>query len=245
MRDRKLIELMDETAVLCGMSDQMNDDGTKRILSAHLNNAQKFLYEKEDLKRLQYTWTLNCVVGQQYYDYPTLTHAVPEGDGTEMVTDRPNPDKFINVTLIRGTSQYTPLAEGIDPLLYNQQNNNQPWRYELRGQIELWPVPDQTYPIQIQAVAALRRLKDDDDRCTVDGDLMVLLAAGAVKGNVGLQDSSGFGAMASSILRSRNAKKHGLTRYIPSPAVMTDTSVLSPDQIPPVPQPRVTDWSGF
>lgn len=243
MRDMKLIELMDQAAIACGMADQMNDDGTKRVLSFHLNNAQKFLYEKEDLARLQYTWTLNCVVGQQFYDYPTLSHPIQEGDTTETVVDRPNPDMFINVTLIRGTDQYLPLSQGIDPLLYNQPDVNQPWRFELRGQIELWPRPDLTYPIQIQAVAALRRLRDDDDRCTMDGDLMVLLAAGAIKGNIGLQDSAGFGAMATSIMRSRNARKHGLTRYIPSPAVLTPTSILSPDQIPPVPQPRVTDWT--
>ena len=147
------------------------------------------------------------------------------------------------VTLVRGSDQYIPLSEGIDPILYNAPDNNQPWRYELRGQIELYPAPDLVYPIQFQGYVALRPLQSLDDRCTVDGDLMLLLASAAFKGNVGAPDGAGYAQMASSILASRKARGHGLTRYIPGPAVVTRSSPLSADQIPPIPQPRAIDWS--
>lgn len=238
MRQPKLIELLDDLAIAANMADMATDEGTRRLLAFQLRRAQNFIYWQTDWRQLVATFTLTTVVttgvGQRFYDYPTLDQTI---DG-QTVTDTLEPTRITQVTLQRGTARY-PVLCGIDQLLYANTSQMPPYRFEPRQQIELFPAPDNVYTLYFEGCIAQRRFVDDDDRATCHADVVLELAAAAVKGNWGQADAGAYANQAGALLRQRNAKNHGTQRYIPGVAVLTPTSPLSPTNLTPWPEPTL------
>lgn len=235
MRQPKLIELLDDLAIASNMADQADDPGTRRTLMFQLRRAQNFLYWKTDWQALVATFDLATVAGQRFYDYPTLTQTI----NGENITDTLEPSRIQQVTLQRGTRRLL-IEQGIDQLLYNNTTQMPPYRFVPRQQIELFPTPDAVYTVHLQGCIALRPFTDDDDRATVRGDVLLELAAAAVKAGWGQADASAYGQQAGALLRTLNAKAHGLTRYVPGVAVRTPSSSLSVNDLTPWPEPALT-----
>lgn len=243
MRQPKLIELLDDLAIASNMADMADDPGTRRLLIFQLRRAQNFIYWNTDWRQLVASFPLTTVVtngvGQRFYDYPTIEQTI-DGD---TITDTLEPQRILEVTLQRGTARFR-VECGIDPLLYTTTTQMPPYRFEPRQQIELYPAPDAAYTVHFQGCIALRRFQDDDDRATCHGDIVLELAAAAVKAGWGQADASAYGQQAAALLRKRNAKNHSTQRYIPGVAVATPTSPLSPSNIAPWPEPTlVGNWS--
>lgn len=243
MRQPKLIELLDDLAIAANMADQADDPGTRRLLGFQLRRAQNFIYWKTDWRQLVATFTVTTTitagVGERFYDYPTLVQTI---DG-ETITDTLEPTRILQVTLQRGTARY-PVLCGIDQLLYMNTSQMPPYRYEPRQQIEVFPAPDAAYPIHFEGCIALRPFRDDDDRATCHADVVLELAAAALKGNWGQTDAGAYAQQAGALLRVRNAKNHSTQRYVPGVAVLTPTSPLSPTQLMPWPEPTFTGNAG-
>ncbi len=241
MRQPKLIELMDDLATACNMADQMEDEGTLKTLAFNLRTAQNFLYEKTSWRRLVRTFQFNTVLGQRFYDYPTLPIVI-QG---QTINDTPNPRRILQWTLQRGSARY-PVKDGINQLLYNNTSQQQPYRIEPREQIEVFPEPDNVYTVYMEACIDLRPFRDQDDRATCDGNLILLLATASLKGNWNQIDSGAYAQQAISILRTQNANDHGKQRYIPGTGILTPTSPISPEAVAPWPMPEHTgNWSDW
>lgn len=237
MRQPKLIELLDDLAIAANMADMADDPGTRKTLGFHLRRAQNFIYWNTDWRQLVATFALPTVitngVGQRFYDYPTLVQTI---DG-ESITDTLEPTRILQVTLLRGTRRM-PVLCGIDQMLYNNTTQMPPYRFEPRQQIELFPAPDGVYTLYFEGCIALRQFIEDDDRATVHADVVLELAAAALKSNWGQADAGAYGQQAAALLRKRNAKNHSLQRYIPGSA-RTPTSPLSPTELMPWPEPTL------
>lgn len=234
MRQPKLIELLDDLAIAANMADMADDEGTRKTLAFQLRRAQNFIYWNTDWRQMVATFTLTTVAGQRFYDYPTLVQTI---DGAEL-TDTLEPQRILQVTLARG-SRRVPVDCGIDQLLYSNTSQMPPARFEPRQQIELWPTPDQAYTLYFEGCIALRPFRDPDDRATVHADIVLELAAAALKSAWGQGDASAYGQQAGALLRKRNAKNHSTQRYIPGAAVRTPTSPLSPNELVPWPEPQI------
>lgn len=238
MRQPKLIELLDDLAIAANMADMGDDPGTRRTLIFHLKRAQNFIYWNTDWRQLVASFPLQTVVtagvGQRFYDYPTLSQTI----NGETILDTLEPTRITQVTLQRGTRRMRVLC-GIDQLLYSNTTQMPPYRFEPRQQIELFPAPDNVYTIWFEGCIALRRFQDDDDRATCHGDIVLELAAAAVKAGWGQADAGSYGQQAAALLKRRNAKNHSTQRYIPGVAIPTPTSPLSPTTLAPWPEPML------
>lgn len=242
MRQAKLIELMDDLATASNMADQMEDEGTQKTLALHLRLAQNFLYEKTDWRKLIRTFQFDTIVGQRFYDYPTLPYT--DADGLAQ-TDAPNAERVIQWTLQRGDARY-PLKDGINQLLYNNTSQQQPYRLEPREQIEIFPEPDNVYTVYMEACIDLRPFRDKDDRATCNNNLIMLLATASLKGNWNQIDAGAYAQQAISLLRTLNANDHGKKRYISGVGILTPTSPVSPESWSPWPMPEHQgNWSDW
>ncbi len=238
MRQAKLIELQDELAIACSVASQQDDPETLRTLTFHLNRAQKFLYWKFNWRDLIATFTFQTAAGVTEYDYPTIARVI---DGVEVI-DQLEPRRITSTTLERSTTR-APMFDGINPILYSTTQSQQPFRYEPRLQLEVFPTPDKAYPVFLQGYVRIRRFKDQDDFCTVDADMVLLVATANLKATWGQDDASSYQQEAASLFKSLNGADHGLQRHIPM-AAGTPSSPKSPmDYYPwPLPTPTGGNW---
>jgi len=109
-----------------------------------------------------------------------------------------------------------PMTEGIDWQhdSYNSPDAR-PLRYEIRDQLEVWPKADRTnYTLRYEYVRKLGEFETDDDRATVDDNLLLLHALTTGKGHYGQDDFNIVLAQATQMINNLKAKNHGNKRYI-------------------------------
>lgn len=136
-----------------------------------LQRTQRTLWMEHDWPNLAYDDFVTVSVGNRFYQYPT-----------DMTFEQ------VNKIYCHYASEYTPLLYGIRPEDYATYNPDtttgwplQRWRHRPdKGQFEVWPTPNQTGSLLFRAQMQLAPLVDDDDVCTLDGDLIVLYAASEV-----------------------------------------------------------------
>lgn len=78
-------------------------------------------------------------------------------------------------------NQYTPLGYGISMQNRNAQSGmSDPamrWQISDDRQYEIWPIPASERPLVIEAYLSLRPMVNENDKCTLDGTMLVLFAA--------------------------------------------------------------------
>jgi len=114
--------------------------------------------------------------GQRYYNYPT---------GVEL--------KTVQDVYVLWGDRYHRIERGIEPHHYNAYNSDQGARLDptLRWapygptQVEIWPIPASASSLRFVAKRAFAQMVDEDDRCGLDTDLVVLFSAAALTKNDG------------------------------------------------------------
>lgn len=109
-----------------------------------------------------------------------------------------------------------PMVEGID---WNHDNydatNGRPRRYEIRDQLEVWPKSDSTnYTLRYEYVKRLGEFETDDDRATIDDNVVFLHALATAKGHYGQKDFNLVLAQANLLMDNLRGKNHGNRRYV-------------------------------
>lgn len=85
----------------------------------------------------------------------------------------------------------------------------------IRTQIELWPVDsDNNYPWKIEGYIKLAPFVDDNDRATIDDDLILLYAEAFGKAHLNKPDAGVVMAQLRERLRLLRGQQHGNQRYI-------------------------------
>ena len=158
-------DLQSRILVRLGFANQASNPppGMAALVQDFLMSAQTFLYKRYmqlHTKRF-FRWKINP--GQRFYSLKDNDENVLEG-----VTMDPN--KTIEWCGIQDSRNvWYPMIQGIPPQLYTMITK--PWRparYELRGAIEIYPVPDQTYWLWVRAhfglMSFVNPTRHDDDR---------------------------------------------------------------------------------
>jgi hypothetical protein len=166
--NKTLQELRDKLRVRLGFGAQSSKSGPQtKILNDFIQESQEDLYKEVNWKQLRKIWTLKPGIDQQYLDYP----------------DDMGPNRILQIASRSADSinppNYCDMTEGIEiQNLNNKVDYNKPIRYELREQIEIWPIMDEIgTEIRIEGLIRLERFEFDSDRLTVPEDGLVSLLA--------------------------------------------------------------------
>lgn len=184
--------------------------GMQLLINDFLTSAQTFLYKRYmqlHTKRL-FRWKVNP--GQRFYSLK---------DNDENVLENVNldPTKCIEWAGIQDTRNvWYPLVQGIPPQLYTMITK--PWRpsrYELRGAIEVYPMPDQTYFLWMRAHFGLRPFVNPTDTTTIDSELVFLHALANAKAHYGQPDANNIESQANAYRAELVAASHQTAHYLP------------------------------
>ncbi len=155
-----------------------------------------------------FTWTL--VAGTRFY----LTTADDEGATTPDYVLNPLRVKGVWIEDLNGT--FLPMTEGIDPTLYTSESSQGlPHYYEIRQAIEVFPAPDAAYKIHVKADFSNLPFADDADVCSIDDELLFLLALANAKSHYGQADAQNYFTQATNHLGQLTAGAHTGARYVP------------------------------
>jgi len=214
-----LAELRERMMIRLGYSAQRANPppGMSAEIDDFLRSAQRLLYVKNPSLRTErfYRWTM--IPGIRYY-------GIPDNDTQTEFTDilascNKDPDVYgitwVGFEDLNGAWQ--PLTCGINPALYTDSVNTTGWpsHYEVRGCIEIWPAPSDSYKLWVKGRFGIEPFTANGDRATIDDELVFLLALGNAKAHRGQRDAQGVLAQAGQYLLDVKAGRHLTRRYIP------------------------------
>lgn len=185
--------------------------GMLDLIDDFLRSAQTTLYKRYTQLQTErfFTWTL--VAGQNMYDL-TLNDQVEDETCTKTI----DPLRLTWAGVQDLNNAWYPISEGIPPEFYTMNpNQGLPARFEIRQCLEVFPTPDAAYKIQLKGFFGLLPLEDEDDRTTIDSELVFLTALAAAKFHYGKDDAGVVKKEAEAYLGTLVAGKHGLKRYVP------------------------------
>lgn len=202
---------IEQSQQMLGAYLRRSPPSVRRTTTEILRGAQRFLFDKVASFRQSrfFRWPLQQ--GVRFYDFGGNDDTcglrfVPELVEGVYVTDRDCPHE-----------QWRPLACGINPQLYNGGvRESWPQRYEFRQCIEVFPAPDgrEGY-LRIKAKFDIQPFEEDEDRTTIDADLVLLHAIAVAKQQYGQQDWQQYQAMVQSRIGDIVAGSHHTRRYVP------------------------------
>jgi hypothetical protein len=207
-----LAALTTRTLIRLGFANQAANPppGMTALIQDFLISAQTFLYKRYTqlhTKRF-FRWKVNP--GQRFYSLKDNDENVLEG-----VTMDPN--KTIEWCGIQDSRNvWYPMIQGIPPQLYTMITK--PWRparYELRGAIEIYPAPDQTYWLWVRAHFGLMSFANPTDTTTIDAELVFLWALANAKAHYGQPDAQNVAGQANSYKAELIAATHQTAHYVP------------------------------
>lgn len=202
-------EIVYRVAVRCGYAGQGGASGIQRpIMKDFVQSAQTQLIE-------QYHDTVLRIINDD--DPGTLTTGATLYD----IPDNAPPDDFKEIRLLtlEGDASYPQLVRGITHAMRAYTERRRPTHYEIRRgtseqpQIEVWPEPDADYPIRMEYFMRPTKFEDDDDRATVDGELVFLHALTAAKAHYRQPDAEAISAQLNALLSKLKTKQHQGRRY--------------------------------
>ena len=191
--ERTLLEMRSDiqTRLGFGMAGQAGVVNAP-LIDSMLRSGQTQLYEQFDWATLKRVQERTTGINQQFYDYPVDC----------------NPDRVQAIFMTWG-GQVHQLREGID---YRDRSTNQgsiPHSFELRDQIELWPIPQAQYPLRIEYVKQLGSFSANSDRATLPSEIVYLHALANAKKHYRQPDADTYASQLEALLtrvKSRNRK---------------------------------------
>jgi len=202
--------------------------GMAALVQDFLTSAQTFLYRRYlqlHTKRL-FRWKVNP--GQRYYSLLDNDENVLEGVNMDYA-------KTIEWAGIQDSRNvWYPLIQGIPPQLYTMITK--PWRparYEIRGSIELYPAPDQTYWLWMKGHFGLMPFTLSTQSTTIDSELVFLHALANAKSHYGQPDANNIEAQANAYRAELIAATHQTAHYLPGTIA-----------VPPAVRPTLIQFDG-
>lgn len=191
--------------------------GMKEMLADFLQSAQVALFRRpngEFRTERWFSWPL--VAGQRLYDYPDNAEQTGPNPCTAVIDPR-------QVTWV-GRSRdgvWAEMREGINPRGYTSNDiSGLPQRYEFRNCIEIYPAPDVTSgDLVIKGKFGLGRFVEDDDKTTIDSEIVFLLALANAKQHYRQPDAQTYIQQLEVMIANLVAGTHATARYLPGPPV--------------------------
>jgi hypothetical protein len=222
LRNRMLIEL--------GFASQVANPtpGIKAFCNGKLLSMQNFLYRRYMALATRRFFRWKMVAGQRFY-------SLMDNDEDVLSQMHLDPNKTIEWVGVQDTRNvWYDLIEGIPPQLYTMEQT--PWRparYEIKGCLEVFPAPDQTYFLWIRGHFGLMSFVQDTDYTTINSEVVFLHALAAAKAHYGQADAQSIGTMADQYRKELIAGTHKTSKYIPGTR-----------QLPPATRPTLLHFIG-
>jgi hypothetical protein len=178
--------------------------------------------------------TLGATVSANSMDLTTSTTVTTEAAGaliriTEDDFDVLDLREITDVGLLDGTIWNSMIA-GIDPMLFNIDQQSRPSHFEIREYVEVFPEPDQAYTLYLKGRVSIRPFTADAHVSTVDPHVVFLNACANAKAHYGQPDARVYWEQLEALIGNLNAGSFAKERFIPEP---------EPD-LPSLPTPKVT-----
>lgn len=182
----------------------------KLFCNNKLLGAQNYLYRRfmSLATRRFFRWKL--IAGQRFYSFK-------DNDEMALSNFHMDPNKTIEWVGCQDTRNvWYPVIAGIPPEVYTMEQT--PWRparYDIRGCIEIWPAPDQTYFLWMRGHFGLLSFTQDTDSTTINSEVVYLHALAGAKAHYGQPDANDIEAQANAYRAELVAATHKTKRYIP------------------------------
>lgn len=200
---RTLGELRSTLMARLGMGAQGASGASSALMNSLLSNGQTQLYWAQDWKHLVAYEDKTLGVGQTLLDYPTAC-----------ARDR----RILRVETVT-SGQWRLLREGIETEQWsNMTTPGAPQRYDRYAQCLIYPQADQTYTVRFWYVADLGRFTQDDDRASLDDEMILLHAIANGKAHYRQPDADSYQAQVSTLmasLRGQSFPADGVIRVQP------------------------------
>lgn len=168
-------------------------------VNSFLRRSQQFLYRKYEDLELRIIEDISSAAGQTLYDWP----------------DDMDPRRVTQIRVQYGGTWFL-MHEGIE---YQHDtvvgSRYFPRRYDRRAQLEVWPEPDGIYPMRVEHYQRLGRFTQDDDRCTINEELLFEWTLGRLKRHYKHEDAKDYIDTGNELLRQMQGSIHGNKRYLP------------------------------
>lgn len=208
-RNRTLGELLVELKARLGFQTQgASTMLADRLFISFLQEAHDYVFEELGSPLSTKRTTIKVVPGSKLYDFHN------DEDDEDI-----DPHAIASIHIYdTETSQYT-LKQGItEQMRCDDITRSSPERYDiLNGQIELWPTPDQEYPMVIVYEQGASRFTQDSDRTSVPDRLVLLYAIASAKAHYNHRDAQTAGNIFQKYLRIEKQKQHDNRTYSVKP----------------------------
>jgi hypothetical protein len=212
-------ELRQRLMVRLGFPNQAANPppGMAVLMNDFLISAQRYLYRRylQLRTKRKFRWKINP--GQRFYSLKDSDQDTLRSNDAGVPNPVMDPSRRIEWAGIQDSRNvWYPLIQGIPPQLYTMITK--PWRparYELRGCIEVYPMPDQTYFLWMEAHFGLLPFAAVSNLTTIDSELVFLFALANAKAHYGQPDANNIAAEADAYRKELIASTHQTAHYIP------------------------------
>lgn len=189
---KTLGELRSDLSRRLGFGAQGSSGINSALLDGFLQNAQYQIWSSFDWLKLVKYDEKETGVGQTEYDWATDC----------------DPDRIQSIAIHDGT-RWVPMREGISWANRSDDQQFIPSRYERFAQMEIWPAPDEIYTIRRYYVASPGRFTQDNDRASIDDQLIFLHAVTNAKIHYKQSDGQAYANQLNAMLEKLKAKNRG------------------------------------
>jgi hypothetical protein len=183
--------------------------GMATLIDDFLISAQRQLSMRHSTLVTERFYSYTCVAGTRFY-----TLATDDAPTTPAI----NPLRIKGVWIEDANGTFTPLTQGIDPQKYTMESSlGKPSHYNVRQSLELMPSPDDAYIVHIMADMSNKVFTDDAHVCSIDDELIFLLALANAKAHYSQPDAQAYFTQATSHLGQLTAGAHLTARFVPGP----------------------------
>lgn len=222
---RTLGELRAEVLARLGMGAMGASGGANgALVDSFLRNGQRQLYELQDWAHLTDYFDITTGVDQNLYDYPETGTMQPLG--CAQIRRILRLETVVN-------NLYQPVLEGITTGMWStMETRGQPARYERRAQILIYPKADAAYTLRVWFVADLGRFTEDNDRASIDDEMVLLHALTNAKAHYRQPDAQVYQGQLNTLLgqiRGRSFSQDGVYRRGPAPLADPKPAVVGRD----------------
>ena len=172
LRHRTLGELMTELRARLGFASQGSASKINDVvIKSFLQEAHEYVYGELDPPAMRKKTIITLQKGSYLYDWHN-----------DIEDENIDPGRVISIWLKESETIRTELHQGITERDRTFTDERQPERYDhLNGQMELWPVPDQSYSLLVEYFSERPRFDRLSDQPGVPDRLVFLYALANAK----------------------------------------------------------------
>ena len=164
------------------------------LMDSFLSNGQSQLYWLADWKHITTYYEFTTGIGQNLYDYPELA-----GRNRRLLRVE-----------VRISNVWRELREGITTAMWStMETQTIPQRYDRYSQVLLYPKPNQAYTMRMWYVADLGRFTQNDDRATLDDEMILLHAVTNAKAHYRQPDAKLYEGQLNALLAQIRGQSFG------------------------------------